>query len=69
MKTDDLTPSEKRVAVLAAQGKRNKEIAAVTNLTVGSVEQYLSHVYSKTGVDGRYGLMASYSQGTIKEPE
>jgi DNA-binding CsgD family transcriptional regulator len=48
-----LTPSEQRVARLAADGLSNKEIAAHLFVTVHTVEVHLSHVYTKLGVRSR----------------
>jgi DNA-binding CsgD family transcriptional regulator len=57
VKTDDgLTDAEQRVAELAAQGRKNKEIAATLFLAVGTVEMHLSRVYRKLGVRSRTEL-------------
>ena len=57
VRTDDgLTDSEQRVAELAAQGRKNKEIAATLFLAVGTVEMHLSRVYRKLGVRSRTEL-------------
>jgi DNA-binding CsgD family transcriptional regulator len=49
----ELTPSEERVATLAAEGLSNKEIAASLVVTVQTVEAHLSHAYAKLGVHSR----------------
>ena len=46
----ELTPTEVRVAELAAAGSRNKEIAGALFVSVKSVEAHLSRVYAKYGV-------------------
>jgi DNA-binding CsgD family transcriptional regulator len=46
----DLTPTELRVAQLAAAGSQNKEIAGALFISVKSVEAHLSRVYAKLGV-------------------
>jgi DNA-binding CsgD family transcriptional regulator/thioredoxin-like negative regulator of GroEL len=51
-----LTPSEQRVAELAAGGHSNKEIAGQLFVSVNTVERHLSHAYSKLGVRGRAQL-------------
>ena len=52
----NLTPTEERVAQLAAAGLSNKEIAAELVVTVYTVEKHLSHVYAKLGVRSRARL-------------
>jgi DNA-binding CsgD family transcriptional regulator len=51
-----LTPAERRVAELAAQGRQNKEIAATLFLGVSTVEMHLSRTYRKLGVRSRTEL-------------
>ena len=51
-----LTPSEQRIARLAAAGRSNREIAQELFVTVRTVEAHLGHAYRKLGVDGRPGL-------------
>jgi DNA-binding CsgD family transcriptional regulator len=49
----DLTPSERRVAELAAAGRSNREIANELFVTVKAVEWHLGNVYRKLDVRGR----------------
>jgi len=58
----ELTPSELRVARLAADGLSNREIAQELYVTVRTVEAHLGHAYRKLGVDGRPGLAAALAQ-------
>ena len=51
-----LTPSERRVADLAAAGLGNREIAEQLWVTRKTVEQHLGNVYSKLGIRGRREL-------------
>jgi DNA-binding CsgD family transcriptional regulator len=48
-----LTPSELRVARLAAEGRSNREIATELYVTLKAVEGHLAHVYAKLGIEGR----------------
>ena len=53
---DALTPSERRIAELAAGGMSNRDIAASLFVTVRTVEAHLGHAYRKLGIAGRAGL-------------
>lgn len=62
----ELTPAERRVAELAAQGLANKEIAQALVVTVSTVEFHLSKTYAKLGIRSRAqlaGRFASPPQG------
>lgn len=52
----DLTPTERRVAELAADGLSNRDIAAATHISTKTVEANLSRVYRKLGVRSRVEL-------------
>ena len=52
----ELTPSEQRVAELAASGLSNKEIAQELVVTVYTVEAHLKHAYAKLGIRSRSQL-------------
>lgn len=56
---DSLTPSQRRVATLAAEGLSNEDIAAELFITRRTVEFHLTHAYRKLQVDGRIGLTAA----------
>jgi DNA-binding CsgD family transcriptional regulator len=51
-----LTPAERRVAELAAEGLANKEIARELVITVRTVEAHLKNAYAKLGVRSRTQL-------------
>jgi len=51
-----LTPSEDRVALLVAEGKTNREVAAAFYLSERTVEGHLSRIYAKLGVRSRAEL-------------
>jgi DNA-binding NarL/FixJ family response regulator len=50
---DALTASERRIAVLAAEGRSNREIAQALFVTPRTVETHLTHAYNKLDVTGR----------------
>ena len=53
---ESLTPRERQVATLAAEGLSNREIAKTLVVTVKTVEYHLKHSYRKLGVTSRLGL-------------
>ena len=65
--TGDLTPTERRVAELVAEGRSNKEVAAALFVSVKTVEANLTRIYAKLGVHSRTEmareLAASKPQG------
>jgi DNA-binding CsgD family transcriptional regulator len=61
---DALTPAERRVADLAAEGLRNKEIAQAQFVTLRTVEMHLTNAYRKLGISSREGLPAALRDGS-----
>ena len=57
--TDALTPQERRVTRMAAEGLSNREIAETMFLTRRTVELHLSNAYRKLGIEGRKDLADS----------
>jgi DNA-binding CsgD family transcriptional regulator len=57
----DLTPVERRMAALVAQGCTNQEIAASLSVSRKTVEANLSRSYRKLGVRSRAELVARLS--------
>jgi DNA-binding CsgD family transcriptional regulator len=51
-----LTPTEERVAGLAADGLTNREIAAALYLSVNTVQAYLKRIYRELGIRSRTEL-------------
>jgi DNA-binding CsgD family transcriptional regulator/tetratricopeptide (TPR) repeat protein len=60
---ESLTPSERRVAEMAADGPTNREIAQALFVTPKTVEVHLSSVYRKLGISSRSQLA-----GALAEP-
>jgi DNA-binding CsgD family transcriptional regulator len=54
-----LTPSERRIAELAAAGRLNREIAEVLVVTLATVEYHLRNAYRKLGIASRTELSAA----------
>jgi DNA-binding CsgD family transcriptional regulator len=50
---EELTPQERQVALLAAEGKTNREIGTQLFLSPKTIEWHLSHVYRKLGIASR----------------
>ena len=53
---ETLTPSERRVAEMAARGTTNREIAATLYVTIKTVESHLRAAYDKLGISTRKQL-------------
>jgi len=59
---DNLSPQEKRVLALIADGLTNKEVAQEMNLAEKTVKNYLSTVFEKLHVTRRTQAAALYAQ-------
>ncbi len=60
--TGELTPTEHRIAALAAEGRSNKEIATALFVTPKTVGTQLSRIYRKVGVHSRTELARYLSE-------
>jgi DNA-binding CsgD family transcriptional regulator len=60
---DALTPSELRIAEMAADGMTNKEIAQSLFVTLRTVEMHLHNAYRKLGISSRRAL--SVARGAL----
>jgi len=54
-----LSPREREVMTMVAEGKSNGEIAAALYLSDRTVERHLSNVYAKLGVEGKSARAAA----------
>jgi len=61
---DALTPSERRVAHLAADGLNNRDIAQALFVTVRTVEGHLTNTYMKLNISSRHDLAAGLADTT-----
>ena len=59
---DALTPSEERVAWLAATGRTNRDIAQELFITLATVETHLTRAYRKLEVPGREELAGALAE-------
>jgi pimeloyl-ACP methyl ester carboxylesterase/DNA-binding CsgD family transcriptional regulator len=57
-----LSPRERDVLQLAAEGRTNDEIAAALTLSVRTVERHLSNTYAKLGLGGRAARAAAVAE-------
>lgn len=53
---DDLTPTERRVVQLVAEGRTNREVAAALFLSTKTIEFHLRNVFRKLGIRSRSEL-------------
>jgi two-component system, NarL family, response regulator DevR len=63
---EPLSKQERRVLELVAEGKTNKEIAAVMELSSKTVKNYLSNIFQKLQVTRRSQAVARMIRGTSK---
>ncbi|HJQ70778.1 MAG TPA: response regulator transcription factor [Blastocatellia bacterium] len=54
---NDLTPTERRILLLIAESKSNKEIAEKMFISVRTVEHHRSNICAKLGLSGRNALL------------
>ncbi len=59
---ESLTPSQRRVAELAASGMTNRQIAQTLFLTVKTIESHLAAAYDNLGIRSRQQLPAALSE-------
>lgn len=57
-----LTPAERDVVRLVAEGRSNAEIGARLFISLNTVKTHLTHVYAKVDVDGRADLAAQVAR-------
>jgi DNA-binding CsgD family transcriptional regulator len=62
---DALTPTEQRIAGLAAGGDTNREIAQALFVTPKTVELHLTNVYRKLDITGRAQLAQALENATL----
>lgn len=65
---DELTPSERQVALLVAEGRTNREVAAALVVSERTVEGHLSSIYAKLQVRSRSELVRMFT-AVSEQPE
>jgi DNA-binding CsgD family transcriptional regulator len=63
-----LTPREKQILILAAEGEKNSYIASKLGITVGTVKRTLSNAYSKLNINSRVELLHYYYNEQLGGP-
>jgi DNA-binding CsgD family transcriptional regulator len=61
-----LTPAERRIAALVAEGMRNREICQALFMSVGTVEAHLTRMYRKLGIRSRSELARLVAGGGLE---
>lgn len=64
-----LTPRELQVAEWLAEGKSNKQIAAVLGIGVGTVKTHVEHIIEKLGVNDRVQAAVWFARTAPYVPE
>ncbi len=57
--TEDMTSREKEICSLMAEGLTNKQIAGALYISEGTVKNYISSIYDKTGIHDRAKLIVT----------
>jgi DNA-binding CsgD family transcriptional regulator len=64
---ESLTPSEMRIARVAADGRSNREIAETLFVTKSTVEWHLRNIFRKVGVSSRQELHTALGVGAERD--
>src|SRR5947208_3898886 len=66
--SDELTPGERRIAELVAEGKTNREVAAILVVADRTVESALTQIYRKLDVRSRTELARRLAGASAQSP-
>ncbi len=58
---DEMTSREREIATLLAEGLTNRQIADKLYISEGTVKNYISNIYDKTGIHDRVKLVVALS--------
>jgi DNA-binding NarL/FixJ family response regulator len=64
-----LTPREREILTLIAQGHSNREIAKLLYVSESTVKNHVSSIYKKVGLNGRSRLVLLAIQNGLVTPE
>lgn len=64
-----LTPREREILTLIAQGHSNREIAKLLYVSESTVKNHISSIYKKVGLNGRSRLVLLAIQNGLVTPE
>ncbi len=59
---DELTPQERQIAQLLAEGRTTRQAAAALFISPKTVEYHLRHVYLKLGIRSRAALAETFGR-------
>lgn len=65
----NLSAAEQDICWMVLKGLANKEISHLRNTSEKTVTQQLSHIYSKSGLQGRSELLAFFLEDLFVEPQ
>ncbi|MDE7209993.1 MAG: LuxR C-terminal-related transcriptional regulator, partial [Lachnospiraceae bacterium] len=60
--SEDMTQREKEICTLLARGLTNRQISETLFLSEGTVKNYISSIYDKTGIHDRAKLVAEMNR-------
>jgi DNA-binding CsgD family transcriptional regulator len=64
-----LTPAEREIARLVADGLANKDIASRLSISPRTVQTHLTHIYAKLGVTSRVQLAQEAARRQSESPQ
>jgi DNA-binding CsgD family transcriptional regulator len=65
LSSGDLTPQERRVAILVAAGRSDLEAATVLHLSVNTVRSHMKHILRKLELHSRWQIRQALSQSSV----